>query len=132
MKMTIGEVSRKIGIASSALRYYEEVGILPPPARERGQRRYGDDVLQRLTVVKMAQDAGFSIVEIRTLFHGFPEATPASDRWHDLARRKLVDVDALIERLLVMRTVLNESLACRCLTLDSCAQLGWSGKNELT
>lgn len=125
MAMTIGEVAREAGLRTSAIRYYEAAGLLPEPARIGGQRRYGRDVLARLAVIKMAQEAGFTIAEIRTLLTGFPEGTPASERWTALARRKLPEVDARLARLRAVRDVLEESLRCGCLTLDACAALGW-------
>ena len=123
--MTIGDVAKKAGLRPSAIRYYEDEGLIPKPARESGQRRYGHAVLDRLTVVRMAQEAGFTIEEIRTLLTGFPEETPASARWRALALRKLPDVDARIRRLQAVRAVLEESLACGCLTLEACAAIGW-------
>lgn len=123
--LTIGEVAREAGIRPSAIRYYEDAGILPKPDRVSGQRRYERDVLTRLAVVRMAQEAGFMIEEIHTLLTGFPEGTPASERWQELAHRKLLEVDDRIARLQAVRTVLEESLDCGCLTLDACAALGW-------
>jgi MerR family redox-sensitive transcriptional activator SoxR len=125
VQMSIGEVARRTGLRTSALRYYEEVGILPPPRRVNGRRRYDAVVLTQVAVVRMAQEAGFTIEEVRTLVAGFPEGTPASARWQALAHRKLVEVDALIARAQSMRRVLEESLACGCLTLEACAALGW-------
>lgn len=130
MNLSIGDVARRAGINASAIRYYERAGVLPQPIRVSGQRRYDDAVLTRLTVVRMAQEAGFSIEEIRTLFNGYPEDTPASERWQDLALRKLPEVDAMIERMLVVREVLSESLRCDCLTLDACADRGWFDRTD--
>ncbi len=127
-ELAIGEVARRAGVRASTLRYYESVGLIPRPKRESGQRRYDLDVLTRLALVRMAQEAGFTIEEIRTLVSGFPEATPAGPRWRELALRKIPEVDALIARLQAVRSVLEESLCCGCLTLDSCAAIGWSGR----
>jgi len=124
-QLSIGEVARRAGIAASAVRYYERVGVLPPAGRVSGKRRYGTEVLTHLALVRMAQEAGFTIEEIRTLVSGFPEGTPPAERWQELARRKLPEVDALIARLLTVREVLEESLRCNCLTLDACARQGW-------
>lgn len=90
-----------------------------------GQRRYDADVMTHLAIVRMAQEAGFTIGEVRTLVAGFPAGTPAGDRWRELAGRKLPEVDAMISRLQAVRRVLEESLACGCLTLDACAAIGW-------
>jgi MerR family redox-sensitive transcriptional activator SoxR len=124
--LTIGEVARRAGIAASAIRYYERIGLLPVASRVAGQRRYGDAVLTRLALVGMAREAGFTLAEIGTLLGGFPEATPAAERWRELAMRKLPEVEAMISRLVTVRAVLVESLACDCLTLDACADRGWS------
>jgi MerR family redox-sensitive transcriptional activator SoxR len=120
----IGEVARRAGVQPSAIRYYERVGLLPPPRRVGGRRRYGPDVLTRLTVVRMAQEAGFTVAEMRALFHGFPDDTPASLRWRAFTERKVGEMDAIIARVGRMREVLNESMRCGCLTLDACALVG--------
>ena len=125
-RLTIGDVAHRAGLRTSAIRYYESVGLLPKPERAGGQRRYSPDVLTRLSLIRMAQEAGFSLDEIRTLLDGFPEGTPAAERWSELARRKIPEVDALIARMQAVRSVLEESLRCGCLTLDACAALGWN------
>lgn len=124
--LTIGEIARRAGLNASALRYYERVGLLQTPARINGQRRYDGEVLTQLAIVRMAQNAGFTIEEIKTLVNGFPEDAPPAERWQEIAQRKLPEVDAMIRRLHTMRHVLEESLACDCLTLDACAERGWS------
>jgi len=123
--LTIGAVARRTGLRTSAIRYYESLGLIPEARRVNGQRRYSADVFTHLAVVRMAQEAGFTIGDVRTLVTGFPEGTPASDRWRELAKRKLPEVDTRIERLNAVRRVLEESLACGCLTLDACASIGW-------
>jgi MerR family redox-sensitive transcriptional activator SoxR len=122
-ELTIGEVAKQAGIRASAIRYYESVEILPAPRRINGRRLYDSSVLDRLTVIQMAQQAGLTVSEIRTLFNGFTPETPASARWEALARQKLTEVDALILRAQAMKRVLEEELLrCRCLTLDECAR----------
>lgn len=123
---TIGEIARQTGLRPSAIRYYEGVGVLPPPQRVNGRRRYDDAVLARLNLVRMAQEAGFTIAEIRQLAEGFTADTPASERWRTLATAKLAEVDALIARAESMRRVLAQALTCGCLRLEDCAALGWS------
>jgi MerR family redox-sensitive transcriptional activator SoxR len=118
--LTIGEVARRAGVRPSALRYYEEVGVLPPAERIGGQRRYDEAVLARLAVVRLAQQVGFTVAEVRALVEGFDDVGVSSDRWRELASRKLTEVDALIARAGEMKRVLEESLRCGCLTLDAC------------
>ncbi len=126
----IGEVARRAGIQPSAIRYYESVGLLPEPRRVGGRRRYDADVLTRLTVIRMAQEAGFTVADIRTLFHGFPDDTAAASRWRAVAARKIGEMDALIARAERMRGVLEESMRCGCATFDDCARVGWTGSAE--
>jgi len=119
-ELSIGEVARRAGLQSSAIRYYESVGVLPKPERLNGRRRYDTSVLQRLAAIQVAQQAGFTIAEIRVLFYGFVEGTPLSTRWQALAHKKLAEVDALISRAQGMKHLLEEGLRCGCLSLDDC------------
>jgi MerR family redox-sensitive transcriptional activator SoxR len=126
--MSIGEVAQRAGVRPSTLRYYESIGVLPTPERENGRRRYDGEVLRkvldRLAVVRVAQQAGFTISEIRMLLDGFSEDTPPSERWRVLAREKLPEVEALVERALGMKNLLERGLRCECLRLEDCALVG--------
>ncbi len=122
--MSIGEVARRAGIRASALRYYESVGVLPAPRRVNGRRRYDDAVLELLAVVRVAQQAGFTMAEIRTLLHGFSADTPPSARWRSLASRKLPEIENLIQRALGMKRLLERGLRCDCLRLEDCTLVG--------
>jgi MerR family redox-sensitive transcriptional activator SoxR len=123
-ELTISQVARRAGIRPSAIRYYESSGVLPTPRRVSGRRRYDTSVLQRLAVIQLAQEAGFTIAEIKRLFSDFEADFPASARWQALAKQKLVEVDALIARAQRMKRLLEECLLrCRCLSLDECARL---------
>jgi MerR family redox-sensitive transcriptional activator SoxR len=118
--LSIGEIARRAGVRPSAIRYYESVGLLPQPHRVNGQRRYGDDILELLAAVKIAQRAGFTVAEARTLLHGFSPDTPPSARWQVLAREKLPEIEALISRAIEMRCLLRRGLRCECLRLEDC------------
>ncbi len=126
--MSIGEVAQRAGVRPSTLRYYESIGVLPTPERENGRRRYDGEVLRkvldRLAVVRVAQQAGFTISEIRMLLDGFSEDTPPSERWRVLAREKLPEVEKLVERALGMKNLLERGLRCECLRLEDCALIG--------
>jgi MerR family transcriptional regulator, redox-sensitive transcriptional activator SoxR len=118
--LTIGEVARQAGLRTSAIRYYESVGLLPEPARESGHRRYGDDTLRRLRVIDVAKRAGFSLDEARVLLATGDGGPPAHARLRELAERKLPEVDELIARAQAMRTWLLTARGCECETLDVC------------
>ena len=118
--MRISEVARKTGLRASALRYYESIGLLPAPMRINGRRRYGPDVLLLLAGVRVAQQAGFTVEEIKYLFYGFPNDARPSGRWSELARAKLVEVDRLIDRARGMKRLLEEGIRCGCSSLDEC------------
>lgn len=120
--MTIGEVARQAGIRTSAVRYYEEVGILPAPERVNGRRRYGPEAAERLEVVRFAQAAGLSLDEIRVLFHGFGRDVPPPVRWREVATRKLRELDEQAARIERMRGILEATLDCGCVTLEDCAR----------
>jgi MerR family redox-sensitive transcriptional activator SoxR len=122
--MSIGEVAQRAGARPSTLRYYESIGVLPTPERENGRRRYDSEVLDRLAVIRVAQQAGFTISEIRMLLDGFSKDTPPSERWRVLAREKLPEVEALVERALGMKNLLERGLRCECLRLEDCALIG--------
>ena len=116
--LSIGEVAKRAGLRPSALRYYEEVGLLSPSDRVSGRRHYDASVLDRLRVIACAQSAGFTIVEIRELLQGEDGAQGA---WRDLAERKLLELNALIDRAQATRRLLEDSLQCACQSLEECA-----------
>ena len=121
--MTISEVARQVGLHPSAIRYYERIGLLPPPPRRSGQRRYDPSVLNCLAVIRRARQSGFTLDEIRELFFGFRGASRASERWQELSRRKLAELDGRIEEIREMRDLLMRiARDCRCETLDQCGQ----------
>jgi DNA-binding transcriptional MerR regulator len=123
MEMTIGEVARRSGLAASTIRYYEEAGLLPPPARLSGRRVFDEQTLDRLLVITFAKEAGFTLREIRQLFDGFASSTPAGVRWKKLAAAKLEQVEALALRVETMKQLLREALRCGCVELESCGKL---------
>ncbi len=118
--LSIGEVARQTGLRASALRYYEEVGLISPAARVSGRRHYDVSVLDRLRVISCAQEAGFTIAEVRQLLAG-DDQPPM--RWRALAERKLREVDAIIEKAHATRRLLEESLRCNCVALEECAKV---------
>ena len=122
-QLTISEVARQVGLRPSAIRYYERIGILPPAQRISGQRRYDTTVLYRLAVIQWARQVGFTLEEIRQLFFGFRNVTRASERWQKLSRRKLVELDVLMDGIKTVRRLLEKMMQhCRCETLEQCGK----------
>lgn len=126
MALSIGQVAARAGVRTSAIRYYEAVGILPAPERVGGQRRYSDIVLDQLRVIRFAQNAGLSLDEIRVLFHGFGADVPPAVRWQELATSKLAELDLQVEQISRMRRALESTLSCGCLRIEDCAGDGVS------
>ena len=120
--LTIGEVARSAGLQTSAIRYYEKIGLLPKTQRIGGQRRYENSVLSYLEVIDVAKRAGFRMDEIRHLFHGFGKAPPAFRRWRLLAQRKITEMDDLIARAKKMKRLLEKADRCKCLDLEDCGK----------
>jgi DNA-binding transcriptional MerR regulator len=118
--LTIGEVARRAGIATSAVRYYERRGLVAPDARQSGQRRYRPDTLRLLVFVGMLQDAGLSLDDIA----GVLGASHVED-WKEIAHERLGILDREIERLDNARSYLRGALLCRYdHPLDQCAIMG--------
>ena len=103
---------------ASLVRYYERIGLLPPPERVSGQRCYDEMVLRRLAVIAVAQRAGLSLQEIGGLVHAGNK--PISDQLSQLAQRKLPEIDALIDSAHRTRAWLESATRCECPTIDDC------------
>ena len=121
-ELAISDVARVFGLRTSAIRYYEQIGILPPPIRKNGQRRYDNSTLFRLAVVQRARETGFTLEEIRELFFGFPPGTRPPKRWHQLSQRKIAELRERMKRLKLMETMLKRVENCRCDALDECGE----------
>ena len=119
--LRIGEVARRSGVASTSIRFYESIGLLPEPDREGGQRRYGEEVLGTLSFIGVAQEAGFTLREIGELMSGLDSEAEMAEPMRTLSSRKLPEVHALIERAERMRGWLQVASDCTCSTPDECA-----------
>jgi MerR family transcriptional regulator, copper efflux regulator len=106
--LTIGEVARRAGVATSTVRFYERRGLLTADARRSGQRRYRVETLRRLVFIGMLQDAGLSLEDIA----GVLDAAHVDD-WKAIGRRRLAVLDAEIARLQQARGYLEGALLCR-------------------
>ncbi|MEA2539688.1 MAG: hypothetical protein QOH35_1054 [Acidobacteriaceae bacterium] len=115
--------SKQVGLRTSAIRYYEQIGLIVPPERVSGQRRYDASVFYRLSIVQRAQQSGFTLEEIQQLFSGFVEGTPAPERWKELSTRKLAELAEKMSEIQFMQGLLREMLdKCHCDTLETCGK----------
>jgi MerR family transcriptional regulator, redox-sensitive transcriptional activator SoxR len=128
--LTIGEVAGRAGVATSLIRYYESIGLLPEPERLRGQRRYDGDVLGRLAFIGVAQSAGFKLGEIKQLVGGIDDGGGLSGHIRSLSARKLDEVEALLERTRAMKGWLEVARGCGCATPEECALFPLEGAAE--
>ena len=125
--MKIGQLAHRAGLRASAIRYYERLGLLAPPHRVGGQRRYSLDALDRVLLIRFAGEMGFSLAEIKLFLSGLRENAPVGPRWKKLATRKISEVEDSIARSLRLKTLLQNLLHCRCASLKQCvAALGLS------
>lgn len=127
-ELTIGEVARRAGVATSVLRYYERIGLLPPPVRVGGQRRYDADVLGKLGFIGVAQNAGFKLREIKELLDGRDGSGDLGPSMRSLSTQKLDEVEALLERTQVMKSWLEKAKDCGCTSPDECALFPAAGE----
>jgi MerR family redox-sensitive transcriptional activator SoxR len=118
VQLPIGEVARRAGMRTSRIRYYEAHDLLPVPDRISGKRRYPPAVLRQLAIIDAAQRVGFTLDEIRELLGS--RDRPALERLRQLARRKLPEVEALIERATAVRGLLEACSECDCGSVDVC------------
>lgn len=113
--LTIGQLARRTNRRASAIRYYEEVGLLAAPERVSGQRRYPEDAVRTLAVIDTAQRAGLTLSEIKPLLEG-----SSVEDLRRIAERRIPEIDALLERANVVRGWLEAAARCECPSLDDC------------
>ncbi|MDL4816590.1 MerR family transcriptional regulator [Actinomadura opuntiae] len=108
-QLTIGELASRTGVATSALRYWEELGLLPAPARVSGQRRYPPSAVGLVGVVVALRNVGFTLREVKAFI---ASRSPAGDGWRELYQRKLSELDQRIAQAQVARTAIAHGLTC--------------------
>lgn len=118
--LNIGELAKSVGIQTSAIRYYESIGLLPKPPRQSGWRKYDPSVLDRLKVIHAAREFGFSLEEIHILLDGFPKTAGPSTRWRKLAGKKLPELGGIIERARALKFLIEAGLECDCEDIALC------------
>lgn len=116
----IGDVARQTGVPASTIRYYEEIELLPRAERKNGRRRYDEAIFPKLNIIRLAQQAGFTIAEIQALLYNFPADAPPSARWQVMAKQKLTELEERMQTIQMMKAVLEQTLQCQCETLEDC------------
>ena len=119
--LTIGDISRRSGVASSALRFYEERGLISSERAGSGHRRYRRPVLRRIAFIVFAQRVGLSLEEIaEELAKLPPDRAPTSRDWSRLSSKWSARIDERIAELERLKLGLTECIGCGCLSLDRC------------
>jgi len=119
--MTIGQVARRSGLATSALRFYEEKGLIRSERNEAGHRRFPRAVIRRVAFIVFAQKVGLTLDEIATELGKLPSAeVPNRKDWAKLSARWTRRIDDRIAELRRLRTGLTQCIGCGCLSLDRC------------
>jgi MerR family transcriptional regulator, redox-sensitive transcriptional activator SoxR len=119
--VTIGELARRAGVAASALRYYEQLGLISSQRTAGGQRRYARATLRRVAFVRAAQTVGLSLDEVRAALARLPdERTPNKTDWNKVSVTWIRRIDERIAELQRLRETLNSCVGCGCLSLRTC------------
>ena len=122
--LTIGELSARSGVARSALRFYEERGLIHAARTSGNQRRYYRSTLRRVAVIQAGRAAGISLERIRQALESLPtDRTPTRRDWERLSRRWRADIELRIETLEAVRDRLTTCIGCGCLSIDRCELL---------
>jgi MerR family redox-sensitive transcriptional activator SoxR len=121
VELSIGEVSARSGVATSALRFYERQGLIESTRTGGNQRRYDRAVLRRIAFIQAGRAAGVTLAEIERSLGGLPRSrTPSRKDWERLSNRWRDDLDARIETLQALRDRLTTCIGCGCLSIDQC------------
>lgn len=119
---SIGQIAERAGVATSALRFYEDQGLISAARDDGGRRRYKAEVWRRIAFIRIAQRVGVSLDEIREALNSLPQSrTPTKKDWARLSRLWRTRLDERIASLTGLRDELTECIGCGCLSLKSCA-----------
>lgn len=119
--LTIGDMARRTGLAVSAIRYYEDMGLVHPGRNAGGQRRYARSDIRRLSFVMIAQEFGFTLPQIRAELDRLPQGrAPTKSDWARISTAFRRELDAKIAGLETLRDKLDGCIGCGCLSLNAC------------
>lgn len=120
--ITIGELAKRSGVATSAIRFYEEQGLISSTRTDGGQRQYRRETLRRVGFIRAAQAVGLNLAEIRSALDALPgQRTPTKQDWERLSRAWQPLLQERIDGLIALRDQLASCMGCGCLSLKSCS-----------
>lgn len=123
-ELTIGALSERTGVATSALRYYEDEGLISATRSLAGHRRYIRDTIRRVSFIRAAQEVGHSLADVKKSLEAMPgKRTPTAKDWTKLAESWRPKIDARIRMLERLRDRLESCIGCGCLSMDLCRLL---------
>jgi len=119
--LSIGELAKRADVTVTAIRFYEAEGLISSRRNVGGQRRFPRSCIRRLAFVKISQNLGFSLAEIRDAMAALPDSrTPNKRDWERLSKRFAHDIDRRIAGLQQLRDKLSGCIGCGCLSLERC------------
>jgi MerR family redox-sensitive transcriptional activator SoxR len=120
--ITIGELAKRSGVATSAIRFYEEQGLISSTRTSGGQRQYRRETLRRVGFIRAAQAVGLNLSDIRSALDTLPgQRTPTKRDWERLSRAWQPMLQERIDTLIALRDQLASCVGCGCLSLKSCS-----------
>lgn len=119
-KMMIGELSKKVGLPQSTIRYYEHIGLLINPIRINGQRVYENSVIERIMLIKFGKRSGYTLTEIGEMVNQGSVFNDQKAVWQSLAPKKIKDIEGQIAQLEKAKILLETSVNCNCRDLSEC------------
>jgi MerR family transcriptional regulator, redox-sensitive transcriptional activator SoxR len=120
--ISIGELAWRSGVATSAIRFYEEQGLVSSSRTEGGQRQYRREALRRIGFIRAAQAVGLNLTEIRAALATLPgQRTPTKQDWQRLSRTWQPMLQERINALIALRDQLASCVGCGCLSLKACS-----------
>jgi MerR family transcriptional regulator, redox-sensitive transcriptional activator SoxR len=119
---SISQVARQFGLRTSALRYYEQVGLLRPIARVAGERRYDRAAIERLAVIAAGRRAGLSIKELGSLFSRLRSGASVNQAWRELAARKIDELEQVKQQIDRTQDALRRLRDCKCSSIEMCGE----------
>jgi MerR family transcriptional regulator, redox-sensitive transcriptional activator SoxR len=120
--LTISQVARTTSLRTSTLRYYERIGLLPPPKRVSGRRSYSPSILDEIALIGFAKKAGFTLKEISVLKNGKLRTSTLQRSWREMVESKNRALDLVISRAQQSKTRLGMLFQCRCRDIKECSQ----------